>query len=126
MAHYANDCWDLECKTSYGWVECVGCAHRGCYDLSVHAKATKTPLVAERKLEKPIEKNVKSILPGKDFSKNIFGSEIPCLNGNDPKLTMIRAIVFEIWVRQESYCQTVQKRYRCNYCCFNQHGRGRY
>ena len=69
MAHYANDCWDLECKTSYGWVECVGCAHRGCYDLSVHAKATKTPLVAERKLEKPIEKNVKSILPGKDFSK---------------------------------------------------------
>ena len=70
MAHYANDCWDLECKTSYGWVECVGCAHRGCYDLSVHAKATKTPLVAERKLEKPIEKNVKSILPGKDFSKN--------------------------------------------------------
>lgn len=65
MAHYANDCWDLECKTSYGWVECVGCAHRGCYDLSVHAKATKTPLVAERKLEKPIEKNVKSILPDK-------------------------------------------------------------
>src|ERR1700734_818447 len=23
MAHYACDCWDVECKTSYGWVECV-------------------------------------------------------------------------------------------------------
>lgn len=24
MAHYAQDCWDLEIKTCYGWVECVG------------------------------------------------------------------------------------------------------
>lgn len=28
MAHYACDCWDAECLTSYGWVECVGCADR--------------------------------------------------------------------------------------------------
>jgi len=34
MAHYACDCWDAECKTSYGWVECVGCADRSCYDLT--------------------------------------------------------------------------------------------
>ena len=40
MAHYACDCWDLECLTSYGWVECVGIADRSCYDLSVHAEAT--------------------------------------------------------------------------------------
>ncbi|KAL1430058.1 hypothetical protein MTO96_015538 [Rhipicephalus appendiculatus] len=40
MAHYACDCWDAECKTSYGWVECVGCADRSCYDLSQHTKAT--------------------------------------------------------------------------------------
>ena len=87
MAHYANDCWDLECKTSYGWVECVGCAHRGCYDLSVHAKATKTPLVAERKLEKPIEKNVKSILPGKDFSKKKKNSVRRFLTWTEPDQT---------------------------------------
>lgn len=31
MAHYACDCWDAECLTSYGWVECVGCADR--YDI---------------------------------------------------------------------------------------------
>jgi glycyl-tRNA synthetase len=24
MAHYANDCWDAEILTSYGWVECAG------------------------------------------------------------------------------------------------------
>ena len=35
MAHYASDCWDLEIKSSYGWVECVGHADRACYDLQV-------------------------------------------------------------------------------------------
>lgn len=38
MAHYAKDCWDLELHTSYGWIECVGCADRSCYDLECHAK----------------------------------------------------------------------------------------
>ena len=28
MAHYAADCWDLEIKMSYGWIECVGHADR--------------------------------------------------------------------------------------------------
>ncbi|KAF3836567.1 hypothetical protein F7725_029125 [Dissostichus mawsoni] len=41
MAHYACDCWDAESKTSYGWIEIVGCADRACYDLSCHSKATK-------------------------------------------------------------------------------------
>lgn len=44
MAHYACDCWDAECKTSYGWVECVGCADRSCYDLQCHAQASKVPV----------------------------------------------------------------------------------
>ena len=34
MAHYACDCWDAEIKTTYGWVECVGCADRSAYDLT--------------------------------------------------------------------------------------------
>ena len=38
MAHYAQDCWDVEILGSYGWVECVGIAHRGCYDLEAHEK----------------------------------------------------------------------------------------
>lgn len=55
MAHYAADCWDLEIQTSYGWVECVGHADRACYDLEVHAKETKTPMLATLKLDKPQE-----------------------------------------------------------------------
>lgn len=55
MAHYAADCWDLEIKSSYGWVECVGHADRACYDLDVHSKATKTPMVATEKFDQPKE-----------------------------------------------------------------------
>ena len=40
MAHYANDCWDAEIFTSYGWIECVGHADRGCFDLTRHGEAT--------------------------------------------------------------------------------------
>lgn len=40
MAHYACDCWDAECLTSYGWIECVGCADRSAFDLTQHTKAT--------------------------------------------------------------------------------------
>ncbi|KAK3779526.1 hypothetical protein RRG08_045272 [Elysia crispata] len=54
MAHYACDCWDAECKTSYGWVECVGCADRSCYDLNQHTKATGVRLSAEKPLPAPI------------------------------------------------------------------------
>lgn len=53
MAHYAVDCWDAECLTSYGWVECIGCADRSAYDLSKHGEETKQRLVAERKLPAP-------------------------------------------------------------------------
>lgn len=39
MAHYAADCWDAEFHSGrYGWVECVGIADRGSYDLAQHAK----------------------------------------------------------------------------------------
>ncbi len=39
MAHYAADCWDAEFHSErYGWVECVGIADRGSYDLTQHAR----------------------------------------------------------------------------------------
>jgi len=81
MAHYANDCWDLECKTSYGWVECVGCAHRGCYDLTCHAKASKTPLVAERQLKVPIEKMVTTATPDKKTIAKQFKKDTGAIIG---------------------------------------------
>ena len=58
MAHYACDCWDLEIQSSYGWVECVGHADRACYDLDVHSKATKTPMLATLKLDEAREVEV--------------------------------------------------------------------
>jgi hypothetical protein len=41
MAHYAEDCWDAEVETSYGWVECAGLADRSAYDLRAHTTASK-------------------------------------------------------------------------------------
>ena len=53
MAHYATDCWDAEIHGSYGWIECVGIAHRGCYDLEAHEKATGKTLRARREFREP-------------------------------------------------------------------------
>jgi len=75
MAHYACDCWDAECKTSYGWVECVGCADRSCYDLTQHTKFSGERLVAERPLGAPKQVQVHEIqahanVIGKSFGKD--------------------------------------------------------
>lgn len=74
MAHYACDCWDAECLTSYGWVECVGCADRSAYDLTQHTKATGVRLAAEKKLPAPKEIEVVEAVAnkaaiGKEFKK---------------------------------------------------------
>lgn len=45
MAHYAIDCWDVEVKTDrYGWVEIIGIADRGDYDLKSHSKHSNEEL----------------------------------------------------------------------------------
>lgn len=74
MAHYATDCWDAECKTSYGWVECVGCADRSAFDLTQHSKATKVELTAKEDLAQPRTEEVVEVVPdkgviGKQFRK---------------------------------------------------------
>ena len=69
MAHYAADCWDLEIETSYGWVECVGHADRACYDLEVHSKATKTPMLATQKFAEPQE----VVLAKLKFDRKLLG-----------------------------------------------------
>ena len=75
MAHYATDCWDAEINNSYGWTECVGCADRAAYDLSVHSARTGQPLLVRQALKEPIiteketpEFNKKVI--GKTFGRN--------------------------------------------------------
>ncbi|MEC9118036.1 MAG: glycine--tRNA ligase, partial [Candidatus Thermoplasmatota archaeon] len=55
MAHYASDCWDCEIHGSYGWIECVGIAHRGCYDLDAHSRSTSSSdLKAWREFDNPV------------------------------------------------------------------------
>jgi glycyl-tRNA synthetase len=53
-AHYARDTWDAEFHSErFGWVECVGIADRSAYDLTQHAKASKTPMRAIRRFDTP-------------------------------------------------------------------------
>jgi glycyl-tRNA synthetase len=77
MAHYATDCWDAEIKGrgDAGWTECVGCADRAAYDLSVHSQRTGQALVVRQALKEPIvtekevaEWNKKSV--GKTFKQD--------------------------------------------------------
>ena len=63
MAHYAADCWDAELFTSYGWIECVGCADRSAYDLTVHAKKTGQPLCVRETRPKPLIIDEYQVLP---------------------------------------------------------------
>merc|ERR1719443_1408963 len=53
MAHYAQDCWDCEVESSYGWIECVGIADRSAYDLKQHAAATNKEMGAWVTFDKP-------------------------------------------------------------------------
>merc|ERR1719319_1545152 len=75
MAHYACDCWDAELLTSYGWVECVGCADRSAYDLTQHSTATGVRLCAEKKLPAPVTKDVTELTPNKGPLGKAFKKE---------------------------------------------------
>ena len=55
MAHYAADCWDAELLTSYGWIECVGCADRSAFDLTVHSRKTGAPLCVRETRSEPLK-----------------------------------------------------------------------
>lgn len=90
MAHYASDCWDCELQSSYGWVECVGCADRSAYDLSVHAARTKEKLVVRETLDEPITVEKFEI----DIDKKKFG---PKFRKDAPKV--------EEWLLSRTDCE---------------------
>ena len=69
MAHYATDCWDAEIHNSYGWTECVGCADRAAYDLSVHSAKTGQPLLVRQALKEPIVTEKET----PEFNKKVIG-----------------------------------------------------
>jgi len=81
MAHYAADCWDLEIKSSYGWVECVGHADRACYDLDVHAKATNTSMVATMKYDTPKEIEIAKLKLNRKAMGMVFKKDARLVSG---------------------------------------------
>lgn len=80
MAHYALDCWDVEVLTDkYGWVEIIGIADRGDYDLSSHSKYSNNELNVFIEYDEP--KKVKKTVVKPNLSK--FG---PIFKGDSPKI----------------------------------------
>jgi glycyl-tRNA synthetase len=79
MAHYAQDCWDVECLTSYGWIECVGIADRSTYDLGCHIKGTHQKLYAYRPLQTSITIQKTKVIPNKSLIGKTFTSEAPLI-----------------------------------------------
>ncbi|XP_063901942.1 glycine--tRNA ligase isoform X1 [Zophobas morio] len=75
MAHYAQDCWDAECLTSYGWIECVGCADRSAFDLTQHTQATGIRLAAEKKLAEAKTVDVIEAVPNKGVLGKTFKND---------------------------------------------------
>jgi glycyl-tRNA synthetase len=96
MAHYACDCWDAEIQTSYGWIECVGCADRSAYDLTVHAKRTNEKLVVRDMLPEPVtvqrvQLTINKKVFGPKFKKNAKAVEDALLELNEADLQELQA-----------------------------------
>lgn len=80
MAHYALDCWDVEVNTGkYGWVEIIGIADRGDYDLTSHSKFSNDELNVF--VEYDEAKKIKKSVVKPNLAK--FG---PIFKGDSPKV----------------------------------------
>ncbi|MCL2156947.1 MAG: glycine--tRNA ligase [Methanobrevibacter sp.] len=80
MAHYAIDCWDVEALTDrYGWVEIIGIADRGDYDLKSHSKHSNEELKIFIQYDKA-QKVAKTIIK---LNMSKFG---PSFKGDAPKV----------------------------------------
>jgi len=99
LAHYANDCWDCEVRFGEDWVEVVGIADRGDYDLKRHSdysgkdlrilkelgekrKVKKKVVKANMKVLGPIfrerAREAAKIIENSDGNiKEVFGVELP-------------------------------------------------
>ncbi len=79
MAHYATDCWDLEAETSYGWIELVGVADRGCYDVQAHLKYSGADLTAFERFDEPKEVMAEVVKPKFDVMGKRFKGKTKAL-----------------------------------------------
>ena len=116
MAHYACDCWDAEGLTSYGWLECVGCADRSCFDLTQHSNATGTKLAAEKKLPEPRIEDVIECVPQKSLIGKAFktDSKIICDGLKDLDASTINKYEEELNNKGEITLNINGKEYKLN------------
>ena len=102
MAHYACDCWDAEILTSYGWIECVGCADRSCFDLTQHTLATGVKLAAEKQLAQPKQVRIKECLPNKGVIGKLFKAEAKAITEAFSKLSVTQVDALTAAVASDS------------------------
>ncbi len=69
MAHYASECWDLEALVNESWLECVGVADRGSYDLKAHSKPNSQLTVKEELDAHIYEKHFVAVINKKSISQ---------------------------------------------------------
>ncbi|MGC8496491.1 MAG: glycine--tRNA ligase [Thermoplasmata archaeon] len=110
LAHYAIDCWDCEIESSYGWIECVGIADRGTYDLTQHELESGKDLKVTIRYETPITQNIKKYKPiekvlgpiFKDKAK-LIAKEIEAHKVTEEKDLKVQVNGEEIVVPKEAY-----------------------
>jgi glycyl-tRNA synthetase len=78
-----------------GWIECVGCADRSAYDLTVHSKRTKEKLVVREQLDEPkvfdkLQLEVNKKVFGPKFKKNAKAVEEALLSLSDDGLQKLK------------------------------------
>lgn len=91
MSHYASDCWDCEIHNSYGWIECVGCADRSAYDLTMHTSWTKEKLVVRERLPEPKTVNVRRLEVSKKEIGITFKKDAKAICDMLERLTLCQA-----------------------------------
>jgi glycyl-tRNA synthetase len=129
LSHYAKDCWDLETFINNKWLECIGLANRGTYDIMSHSRLTnQNPNICRRKLDQPIinrqinlninnkiiinkyNKNCNTILT---YLRNMKQSDINTmkntLDNNDFYIISIEDMIYKITSDMVSFEEIIRK-----------------
>ena len=72
LAHYARDTWDCEILISSGWIEVIGIADRGDYDLRRHMTYSGRDLTALRRFKEPKKIKIKRLRPRMEILGPMF------------------------------------------------------
>jgi len=72
LAHYATDTWDCEIEISTGWIEVIGIADRGDYDLRRHMTYSGRDLTALRRFKEPKRIKIKKLRARMDILGPMF------------------------------------------------------